>query len=303
MFGDRLKRLQRNYHEGDVIFQEGDLGDTVFLIKEGTVKIVVKSGGVPRIINELGAGEVIGEMGLIEERHHRTASIIAVSDVTGWKFSKEQFQNIVNDHKEFREKIVSSLVQRLNETTDRLVNELQTDRSSLELSTILLSCLDSEELEDDDPTPFEIDHSPEYLAYRFGTSLEIMQKFLSLQERDVSIEDFSSQDREKLLTVGKRILDDTTDCITTEFEEQEDGDPELVRITRNAKQNLDMLEDDSEEIDRSDLQDIMQERKDQKKVLQRHKEEGRSDYIVELLERMLNAIDREINRQHNQTEA
>jgi CRP-like cAMP-binding protein len=52
---------------GEILFQEGDSGETVWIIQSGRVDIFKNiRGEIDRILASLGAGEVIGEMGFID---------------------------------------------------------------------------------------------------------------------------------------------------------------------------------------------------------------------------------------------
>ena len=64
------------YGEGTVIVREGGHGETLFVILEGTVRVV--RGGRP--IAKLLPGEFFGELSVIDGRP-RTADVVAESDV------------------------------------------------------------------------------------------------------------------------------------------------------------------------------------------------------------------------------
>ncbi|NTX07209.1 cyclic nucleotide-binding domain-containing protein [Myxococcus sp. CA051A] len=76
---DRLAELARTRHcvPGEVIFHEGDLGDSLFLVVEGQVE-VARNGtdGLPRTLAVLSPPEFFGEMGLID-KDYRSATVRA----------------------------------------------------------------------------------------------------------------------------------------------------------------------------------------------------------------------------------
>ncbi len=71
-----LNNLRRkNYSARDVIFKEGDPGDSAYLIEEGCVEVSVSSTQQTR----LNKGELFGEIALIDQQP-RTATVRAIED-------------------------------------------------------------------------------------------------------------------------------------------------------------------------------------------------------------------------------
>jgi EAL domain-containing protein (putative c-di-GMP-specific phosphodiesterase class I) len=71
-----LKNLHRvNFSAGDIIFKEGDPGDSAYLIEEGSVEVIVSSTQRTRI----NKGELFGEIALIDQQP-RTATVRALEN-------------------------------------------------------------------------------------------------------------------------------------------------------------------------------------------------------------------------------
>ncbi|MBT3305881.1 MAG: cyclic nucleotide-binding domain-containing protein [Alphaproteobacteria bacterium] len=64
---------------GEMIFEEGDIGDMAYLVISGEVEIFRKSGNKERVLATLGRGEIIGEMSLVDNAP-RMAAARAMSD-------------------------------------------------------------------------------------------------------------------------------------------------------------------------------------------------------------------------------
>jgi signal transduction histidine kinase len=83
--GDELQALrliaqERHFPAQNDVFNEGDPGDGVYLIKSGRVAISSLVGAnARRVFSELGPGEIFGEMAVIEQRP-RSATATAVRD-------------------------------------------------------------------------------------------------------------------------------------------------------------------------------------------------------------------------------
>jgi len=74
---------RQQFNPGQVIFHEGDPGDSLFVIESGKVAVFVRNPqvGVDFELARLGGGQVFGEMALITEEP-RTASVKAVEPTT-----------------------------------------------------------------------------------------------------------------------------------------------------------------------------------------------------------------------------
>ncbi len=69
----------RPFAAGEVIFEEGQLGDSLFIIGHGEVEVLGRDGGVPHPLAVLGPPEFFGEMSLID-REYRSATLRARTD-------------------------------------------------------------------------------------------------------------------------------------------------------------------------------------------------------------------------------
>lgn len=67
----------RDFAAGDVVFHEGDVGDALYVIAQGTVQILRKNqGGELQVLAELHAPQFFGEMSLID-KEYRSATVRA----------------------------------------------------------------------------------------------------------------------------------------------------------------------------------------------------------------------------------
>ncbi len=74
---------QAHYEAGETVFEEGDTGDSLFMILSGRVEVVKRFGGKdsdPQVVGELGPGEYFGEMALLG-RGPRTAGTRALTSL------------------------------------------------------------------------------------------------------------------------------------------------------------------------------------------------------------------------------
>src|SRR5687768_9216795 len=80
---EKLKALASNadvvrLEDGDIVFEEGDVGTCCYVIQSGEVKVVRRLSDGRRItLARLGAGSVFGELALFNGER-RSASVVAV---------------------------------------------------------------------------------------------------------------------------------------------------------------------------------------------------------------------------------
>lgn len=84
----------RNYEidEGTTLFKQGDDGDAMYLIDQGSLGIYITMEGdpEPKKIAEIGDGDIVGEMALIKNAP-RSATIIALKDTRMMRIEKDAF--------------------------------------------------------------------------------------------------------------------------------------------------------------------------------------------------------------------
>lgn len=57
----------RHLKFGEMLFEEGDQGDTLYIVDSGEIEILKISENRQVLLNVLGPGEVFGEMALLDE--------------------------------------------------------------------------------------------------------------------------------------------------------------------------------------------------------------------------------------------
>ena len=87
----------RVYPAETTIFEEGDLGDCVHVIRSGAVKVVRPSHDDGVVLDVLGPGKVFGELAVLNSTP-RTATLVAVADTTTVVVHKEAFDQILDRH-------------------------------------------------------------------------------------------------------------------------------------------------------------------------------------------------------------
>ncbi len=124
----------RQYHSGEPIFRQGEIGVGMYIIVSGRVEIYVTDEGASLedghdiFITQLLNGDFFGEISLVEDNGRRTGSAIARDETTVIGFFKPDLLEILKRSPNSGIKILFRLAEvlgrRLKETTGK-VSELR----------------------------------------------------------------------------------------------------------------------------------------------------------------------------------
>lgn len=124
--------LEERHPEGSVIFRQGTLGDRLYLILAGKVRISREVPGMgEEALAVLQAGEVFGEMALLDEAP-RSADAHAHEPCVLLSIPKGGFEDLLFMNKalayEVLWNVIRTLIRRLRATNDKLTFLSLTDR-------------------------------------------------------------------------------------------------------------------------------------------------------------------------------
>ncbi|HPR64401.1 MAG TPA: cyclic nucleotide-binding domain-containing protein [Thermoanaerobaculia bacterium] len=117
----------RNFYEkllvkfpiGATIFQEGELGTTMYIIQRGKVEIRKSIGGAEQILSILEKGDFFGEMSILEGAP-RSASAHAVDEVEVLEIDEATFDQMLRTNQEIAVRMLRKLSRKLRQTTELL---------------------------------------------------------------------------------------------------------------------------------------------------------------------------------------
>jgi branched-chain amino acid transport system substrate-binding protein len=106
--------------KGDVVVEQGDRSDSLFVLGEGLLEVsVTPPGGERRAINRLCAAQVFGEMALLTGEA-RSATVRALLPSVIYSIAKADFHAILRDNPELATQLGEILTQRRKATADLL---------------------------------------------------------------------------------------------------------------------------------------------------------------------------------------
>jgi CRP-like cAMP-binding protein len=119
-----MERYARRLEPGDHLFEEGDPGDSMYVVQSGKVRIFRKVGPIEVNIATLGAGEMLGEMAVLEGLP-RTACAVAAEPTVVVELDRKVFEDMVKENGLIALRILRKLSARLREA-DRQIGAFLT---------------------------------------------------------------------------------------------------------------------------------------------------------------------------------
>jgi len=99
---------------GKIIFKENEIGDKMYIIQEGNVRISREIGGKEHILAVLSKGDFFGEMAIVTQVA-RTATATAVGKVKLLSFDREGFISMIEKNARIALNIIDKLCRRLQQ--------------------------------------------------------------------------------------------------------------------------------------------------------------------------------------------
>lgn len=123
----QLSRV-RSYVSGEVIFEQGDRGDTMLFLISGRLRVELDDGKGNRTdVGTVVAGQVVGEMAALDPAP-RAASVIAASDASAYELSVDALRQLRREAPAAAAAITSAIIgdvtARLRSINERIEQEL-----------------------------------------------------------------------------------------------------------------------------------------------------------------------------------
>lgn len=117
----------RQYARGDVVFHEGDPGDSLHLIRRGRLAVRVSTdAGESATLRVLRPGDAFGELSLLrpDGDHLRSATITALEPAETLVLPRAAFESLRASHPQVERLLVSLLAERVDQLSQRLLEAL-----------------------------------------------------------------------------------------------------------------------------------------------------------------------------------
>jgi CRP/FNR family transcriptional regulator, cyclic AMP receptor protein len=174
--------VPRHWDRGEVIFREGDVGDTCYLIRQGAVLLTREhQDGRVVALAELRTGMLFGELAMFRgERRSATAEV--VEPAAAIALLAQDMQRLVRRSPDLALKLLASLAERVSRTNERLLSQsFQTVAGRV--ASALLAQTATRQADGAPDADVLIRSTQAEIAHLAGTSRESASRFLATLER------------------------------------------------------------------------------------------------------------------------
>jgi CRP/FNR family transcriptional regulator len=174
--------VPRHWGAGEVIFREGDAGDTCYVVQEGCVRVTRNhSDGRTITLAELRPGDLFGELAMFDSER-RSATVEAAEETTGIALLAGDMRRLLLKNPEISIRLLSAFAERLKEANERISRQsFQTVASRV--AGVLLSHTEALEADGAAGQNVLIRSTRAEIAQLAGSSRESVSRFLATLER------------------------------------------------------------------------------------------------------------------------
>jgi CRP/FNR family transcriptional regulator, cyclic AMP receptor protein len=174
--------VPRRWTAGEVIFREGDAGDTCYVIQTGCVRVTRNhSDGRTIALAELRAGDLFGELAMFDSER-RSATVEAAEETTAVALLAGDMRRLLLRHPDISIRLLAAFAERLKEANERISRQsFQTVASRV--AGVLLEHTEQAEAGRGPASDVLIRSTRAEIAQLAGSSRESVSRFLATLER------------------------------------------------------------------------------------------------------------------------
>lgn len=182
------KTGHREYTKGEILCYEGDLGTSLYIVNEGTVKLIkTNRDGKEQIIRILTSGSFFGEYYLFNDDENYNYTAVAIESVKICTLEKVDMDDIISANPEITIKILKELSKYLV-SMENLIQTLSTNDVEVRLAFILYDFSKKYGEDIDGKVVIKLPISKEEMANYVGVTRETLSRKLSKFSSDKIIE-------------------------------------------------------------------------------------------------------------------
>ncbi len=170
--------VPRTYDSGEIVFREGDRGDSCYIVRSGAVR-VTRSPFPSRAITlaELRPGDVFGELAMFDGEV-RSATVEALESTTALAILAGDMRRLLLAHPEMSARLLATVADRLRAANEQIAR-LSFQTVSGRVAAALLGQVEARQAEGADERDVLVAATQSDIAQLAGSSRESASRFLA----------------------------------------------------------------------------------------------------------------------------
>jgi CRP-like cAMP-binding protein len=111
--------LGRSYRAGEDLIRQGEVGDQMFVLQQGSAEVLVERDGQLTRVGTVTAGDIVGEMAVFE-REVRSATVRALEPVMALTVDRKNLMRRLSEDSTLAFRLVQTLCQRIRSLNGEL---------------------------------------------------------------------------------------------------------------------------------------------------------------------------------------
>jgi len=112
---------EKSFSKRNIVFHEGDYGDTLYIIKMGRIKIAkVAIDGREKTLTILKTGDFFGEMAIFDDMPRSATAEAMDNDVKLFCISKTDFERLITENPSIALRIMKDLTRRIRQVNEQV---------------------------------------------------------------------------------------------------------------------------------------------------------------------------------------
>lgn len=166
-----IERFGRRYKSGEMIFEEEQEADKIYMVVEGRIRLMKRIRTVERDLVVLRTGDIFGEAALLGGCR-QPFSAVSLGECQVLEFNARDFETLLRDQADVSVKFIIQLVRRLHASEERIENMMLKDSQSKILNSLIKLAEASNEPDD----RVMISLSPIELSSRIGLDVDSVKR-------------------------------------------------------------------------------------------------------------------------------
>lgn len=168
----------KKYRKDEDIFSEGEVGDALYILVSGVVKVFrTSSDGRIKTLALLQKGDFLGEMAILE-KEIRSANVRAVEDAEMLVINRRDFEASLTTNPQIAFKIMETICARLRDA-DKQIESLTFQNVSGRLVIALLDLAEKHGVQTKKGIKIDMELTHQELSEMVGTAREVVSRILN----------------------------------------------------------------------------------------------------------------------------